>query len=132
MDKRPHKHHASAGFTLLEVMIAVAIFAVCAAILLKQSGLSARQSGYLAEKTQALWIAENTLASLRLKPRWPDTGQTLKTVTQSDRDWEVTTFTTATSHPNLRRVKVTVSPVNSDNPERPGAATTLTGYLGKY
>lgn len=115
-----------AGFTLLEVMIALGIFGICATILLKQSGLSARQSSYLDQKTQAIWIAENKLAELRLKTDWPSIGNTTEAVIQRQREWEVITNTSATSNPDLRRVHVSVNVDGADS------ITTLTGYIGKH
>ena len=54
------------GFTLLEVMIALAVFAITAIALLSQTNQSASQSLQLEEKAYALWIAgdNSTLASL--------------------------------------------------------------------
>lgn len=118
------------GFTLLEVMIALGIFSICAAILLKQSGLSARQSAYLAHKTQATWIAENTLAELRLQPLWPSTGQQTRTLLQGQREWTVKVTTSETSNPDMRRVLVNVRLAAASDALDSG--TSLTGYIGRY
>jgi len=120
----------TAGFTLLEVMIALGIFAICAAILLKQSGLSARQSAYLEHKTQATWIAENTLAELRLQAQWPSTGKQTRTLLQGQREWTVEVNTSETSNPDLRRVLVNVRLATADDALHSG--TSLTGYIGRY
>ena len=54
------------GFTLIELLIAVAIFAVVALTVYTRSGDSIRQLGALEERTLALWVAENELATLRM------------------------------------------------------------------
>jgi general secretion pathway protein I len=55
------------GFTLLEVMIALAIFALLSATVLSGSQFVLRQSGTLQERLFATWVADNQLNELRLQ-----------------------------------------------------------------
>ncbi|MEZ5523950.1 MAG: type II secretion system minor pseudopilin GspI [Pseudomonadales bacterium] len=123
---RRHRKH-SPGFTLLEVMIALAVFAISAIALLSQSNQGISQSQYLEEKSYALWIAENTLTELRLKPEWPPLGKDNNTVTQFNRDWLVETDVTDTGEQNLRRVEVRVT-----RPPDAKVVSLLRGYIGRY
>lgn len=50
-----------AGMTLLEVMVALAIFSVAALALMKSLMLGGRESARLAEMLTASWIVENAL-----------------------------------------------------------------------
>ncbi|NWA00387.1 type II secretion system minor pseudopilin GspI [Pseudomonas gingeri] len=58
---------AERGFTLLEVMVALAVFALLAAAVLSASQYVLRQAGMLQERLFASWLADNHLAELRLQ-----------------------------------------------------------------
>jgi len=55
------------GFTLLEVMIALAIFATLAAAVLSASQFVLKQSAGLEERLFGAWLADNQLSELRLE-----------------------------------------------------------------
>jgi len=115
------------GFTLLEVMIALAVFAITAIALLSQSNQGVSQSLYLEEKSYALWLAENTLTELRLKPEWPPLGAQEDQLTQFNRDWLIQTQVSGTGEKGLRRVDVKVSR-SEDNK----TLSSLQGYIGQH
>lgn len=115
------------GFTLLEVLIALAIFAITAIALLSQSSQSVSQSVYLEEKAYALWIAENALTELRLKPEWPSLGEQQDYRSQFGREWGVTVDVSNTGEASLRRVEVRVF-----RPGQQASLSNLQGYMGKY
>lgn len=119
--------HRQRGFTLLEVMVALAVFAVAAIALLLQSNQGVNQTLYLEEKSYALWIAENQLDQLRLNKQWPALGKRPSSVTQFNRNWSVSTSVTGTDEKSLRRVEVTVSREGSHT-----ALATLLSYIGQY
>ncbi len=115
------------GFTLLEVMIALAVFAISAIALLSQSNQGITQARYLEEKSYALWIAENKLTELRLAQEWPPTGEKKNQVTQFDRQWSIKTAVSDTGEKSLRRVDVEVSRAGDQ-----GSLSSLRGYIGQY
>ncbi|MBQ0797918.1 MAG: type II secretion system minor pseudopilin GspI [Porticoccaceae bacterium] len=115
------------GFTLLEVMIALVIFSICALVILEQSSLSIRQQAHLENKTLALWVAENALAAQRLKAQWPGTGSNQTQVSMAGRDWVVTQNIEDTPNPQLRKIVIEVTQDNPDNPQ-----VTLSGFLGEH
>ncbi|MBC3376076.1 type II secretion system minor pseudopilin GspI [Pseudomonas sp. SWRI92] len=55
------------GFTLLEVMIALAIFATLAAAVLSASQFVLKQSAGLEDRLFGAWLADNQLSELRLQ-----------------------------------------------------------------
>jgi general secretion pathway protein I len=129
---RPATHRAKktqsiAGFTLLEVLIALVVFSVAAMALLSQSSQSVSQSIYLEEKAYALWLAENTLTELRLKEEWPSLGEQRDNHSQFDREWTVKVEVSGTGKASLRHVEVAVFRAGQDN-----ALTNLHGYIGKH
>jgi general secretion pathway protein I len=70
------KHPASArGFTLLEVLIALAIVAMSVGALLGTVTSSASNVIYLKDKTLAEWVALNRLTELRIDKNMPDLGR---------------------------------------------------------
>ena len=121
------KHKGMQGFTLLEVLIALAIFAITAIALLSQSSQSVSQSVYLEEKAYALWIAENALTELRLKPEWPSLGEQQDYRNQFGREWAVTVDVSNTNEATLRRVEVGVFRSGQQ-----ASLSSLQGYIGKY
>lgn len=54
-----------AGMTLLEVMVAMAVFATAGLAVMKVATENVASLSYLEEKTFANWVAENTLVELK-------------------------------------------------------------------
>jgi len=59
---------AERGFTLLEIMVALAVFAALAAAVLSASQLVLRQGLKLEERVLGAWVLDNRLQELRLQP----------------------------------------------------------------
>ncbi|MDE1465001.1 type II secretion system minor pseudopilin GspI [Spartinivicinus poritis] len=119
------------GFTLLEVMVALAIFASAAAVLVISDGSAIKQTIYLEEKILASWIAENQLARMQLEAQWPELGKKEGTVSFAQRNWKVTTEVSKTSQENFNKVELTVSRQEQTKSAEDNVLFTLTGYLRK-
>ncbi len=59
------------GMTLLEVMVALAVFAIAGLAVMKSASEHLVGLAYLEEKTLATWVAENQLVQQKLENRWP-------------------------------------------------------------
>ena len=94
-----------AGFTLLEVLIALAIVAVTLVAGLKATSLVIRSAERQADRLLAQLCANNALAELRLSQRLPDVGDITRTCELSGRVLELRLLTQATQNPNFRRVE---------------------------
>jgi general secretion pathway protein I len=120
------------GFTLIELVIAVAIFAVVATTVYTRSGDTIRQLGVLEERTLAVWLAENELAMLRISRTNTDSEVPTTTITHQvemgGREWRVEVRTSETSNPMLRRADITVA--HSETPATP--VQTMTGFVGRF
>ncbi|GAB3096075.1 type II secretion system minor pseudopilin GspI [Aestuariicella hydrocarbonica] len=123
------------GFTLLEVMIALIIFAICATTLIQQSGRSLRQASFLESRTLANWIAENELDQLRLEQQFPAVGKTSRLLVFGLRQWNVIRDISKTAHPDLRRVVIHVQrakPDKTQSSQEMSEGYRLTSFLGRY
>lgn len=76
------------GFTLLEVLVALAIFAVLAVAVSSATRHVLMQSQGVQDRLFASWIADNHLAELRLQPTRGD-GQRPMEVSFDQRRWTV-------------------------------------------
>jgi general secretion pathway protein I len=82
-------HPASArGFTLLEVLIALAIVAMSVGALLGTVTSSASNVIYLKDKTLAEWVALNRLTELRIDKSMPDKGKRSGNAVMGGMRWE--------------------------------------------
>lgn len=96
------------GFTLLEIMVALAIFSTLAAAVLSASQYVVRQTGAVEERLFAAWLADNHLNELRLQTVWPlDLQQRI--VSMDRRDWLLRQRISVSPDPRLLKVDVDVS-----------------------
>ncbi|XID75901.1 type II secretion system minor pseudopilin GspI [Alkanindiges sp. WGS2144] len=114
ISRRIARIQLTAGFTLLEVMVALAIFAV-AAIAVTKIGMNYTQSiGQMKDRTFAHFVAMNELALLEINGAWPEgTGE--KTVEEQGQRWLITHQVYNTISENVRRIELQVTPVAEGN-----------------
>ena len=124
-----NKRTGNRGFTLLEVLIALAVLAILASAVVSQTSHSTRQLQVLEQKTHALWVAEYQLNKLRIADQWPSIGRSIQTVEYAERNWLINTQVSSTSDPWLRKITVMIS---SDQDTNQQNIITLTGYKGKF
>lgn len=75
------------GFTLIEVMVALAIIAIALASLIKASGSHTSSAGYLKTKTLAHYVAMNEIADIQIKNSWPSIGELKKSTEMAGLEW---------------------------------------------
>lgn len=96
------------GFTLIEVMVALAVFAVAASMLMLSDGTSIRQTRYMQEKVLAAQVADQYMSRLQAEKNWPDKGVKGKNEAYANYDWYVRQITQTTNIPDFRKVEVEV------------------------
>jgi general secretion pathway protein I len=78
---------AHGGFTLIEVLVALAILAVALGALVKAGSEHTRNTYYLQERTLAHWVGQNLLARYEAGLLVPQRGSREGTLRQADQDW---------------------------------------------
>jgi general secretion pathway protein I len=97
------------GFTLIEVLVALAIVAVTLAAGLRAAGSVTYSAQRVTEITEAQWCAENQLAELRLMRQFPGVGDGDFECEQLGRTYKGTLRVRPTPNPNFRRVDAIVN-----------------------
>jgi general secretion pathway protein I len=97
-----------AGFTLLEVLVALVIVGVALGASLRAVGSLTQNSTHLRVTMMAMWSAENRLAQIRLSNTWPDVGRSNFPCPQDDLQLICLQDVMATPNPSFRRVEVSV------------------------
>ncbi len=75
------------GFSLVEVLIALAVLALALSALIGASGSAARNTAQLQEKTFAHWVAMNKMEEIRLSGIFPELGIKEGKSTMVGREW---------------------------------------------
>lgn len=117
---------AQKGFTLIEVLVSLAIVALALSALLASVSQQIRLAGAIQERTYANWVAQNKLTELRLANELPEVSETDDEARFAEIDWALSTNVSETGVENLLRVDVTVSYADSGEFVR-----TLTGFIGE-
>ena len=117
------------GFTLIEVVVALAIVALGMSTLLMTLGSAADTAGYLRDKTFAEWIAFNQLTLTRITGQLPATGSTEGDLDFAGRRWHWKQDVTQMDFPGMLRIDVRVQPDDGTSSKDDWLAT-VTGAMG--
>lgn len=101
-------HHRHAGFTLLEVLVALVIVGTVLGASLRAVASLAQNSSGLRATMMANWSAENRLAQIRLGKEWPQIGERTFPCPQGALDLLCEEHVLTTPNPSFRRVEVLV------------------------
>jgi len=97
------------GFTLIEVMVALAIVAIALAAGSRAASSVVDTSQRLSDVVLGQWCADNQLTDMRLLDQMPPIGKTPFACAQLGRDFKGTLVVRPTPNPSFRRVDATVS-----------------------
>ncbi|MEO8537880.1 MAG: type II secretion system minor pseudopilin GspI [Betaproteobacteria bacterium] len=97
------------GFTLIEVLVALAIIAVALAAGMRVITQSADGASSLRARTLALWVAENQLARAQLEDPAPPAGTTDGAEAQAGVPFAWRRTVSASPNPAFRRIDIDVA-----------------------
>lgn len=116
----------SQGFTLIEVMVALSIFALAAVASLQAASGHLSSITVLQEKMYAQYVASNRMAEIRLQQRWPVRDNQQGEALMGGQRWNWQQQVAATVTPNVVAITVIVSRDGED-----GEASRLMSYYRK-
>lgn len=101
------------GFTLLEVMVALAIFAIAATALTKVAMQYTQATSNAILRTKAQFVALNEVALMEINQEWLQ-GTQSKQTTQQGETWQIDKTAQSTISPNVQRVELQISLFNTE------------------
>jgi general secretion pathway protein I len=115
------------GFTLIEVLAALVIVSLGMLGVITAVGQTASNSTYLRDKTIAHWVAMNRLTQARLQPSAPKIDKSSDEVEMAGRKWRWTMIVEQTPVESVRRIDVSVRPLEADEKS---SLASVTGFYG--
>jgi general secretion pathway protein I len=123
----PRAIRGAGGFTLVEILVALAVLAVALTAGMRAVGQSVDASTLLKQRTLALWVAQNRLAAAQLETPWPALGRRDGQAAQASATFVWRETVTGTPNPAFRKIEIVVA----DAAEPDYLLARLTGFLGK-
>lgn len=115
------------GFTLFEVLVALAVAAVALTAAVQLIGLYVVNSAKIQERVYAHWVASNLLVASQLDSPWPDVGVEEGETTLGGHVWRWRRAVAETPFATVRRVEFQVfSTAGVDD-----YVARLSGYVGE-
>jgi general secretion pathway protein I len=124
MIRLPYRREA--GFTLIEVMVAMAVAVLALVGVLAAVAQMVDAGIAMRERTYANWIGQNKITELRLENVVPDVSRSNGEVEYAGMDWAWSATISETGVENLFRVDVDVSFAGSADKIR-----SVTGFIGE-
>jgi len=97
------------GFTLIEVLVALAIVSIALLAALRAAGQGTNSVGELRARTLAGWVAQNRLAEHRARGDWLSLGVQRGEESEGGIAFDWREEVLSTPNPAFRRINVTVS-----------------------
>lgn len=119
----------SDGFTLLEVLVALAVLALSAAALIKQTGLGLQQARLLEDKYVASLLVETRLNEELLKPDLPSEGSHSERIEYEGQQWKLEIEVSSTARADMRRIEVSAQP---DDTSAKVGSVRLVAFKGQH
>ena len=120
-------HKFSLGFTLIEVMLAMAIFSIAGIALLSAADNNFKNLSHLENKVLANWVASNQLVAMTLDPTWPPKNNKKGTVEMAGQEWFWLQKVLKTENKNMRAITIEIR--NKEDEKL--AITSMVTYISK-
>lgn len=96
------------GFTLLEIMVALAIFSLAALAMVRLQGYSVRSTANLGDSSMAWQVARNVAVEILSNPVSPTLGETGGEELNGGQNWRWTATASKTDDARLVRIEIKV------------------------
>ncbi len=121
------RHSHTAAFTLIEIMVALAIIALTMGAIIENTTASTRNAIYLRDKTIASWVALNQITLIRSKRQWTNKSNKHGTVEMAGREWLWKMKILKTDDAGMRRLTIDVFSVDDERQ----ALVSMTGFMAR-
>ncbi|HEX6929957.1 MAG TPA: type II secretion system minor pseudopilin GspI [Gammaproteobacteria bacterium] len=111
------------GFTLMEILVALAVVGIGLAALLGASGRATREAADLRDRTYAGWVAQNVLAEIRVSPETLSTGTRDGDEMLGGERWTWTAEISEAAIPALRHIIIRVGKEDTE-----GSIVTMSAF----
>lgn len=115
------------AFTLIEVVVALAIFAVAAMALTKVAMQYTQATSNSILRTKAQFVAQNEIAKMQINREWL-TGTASKRVTAQGETWQVDKKSESTISPSVQKIDVQVSLFDQSSGKVEAGITNMVFY----
>ena len=115
------------GFTLLEVLVALAIASIALTSAIKVIGIFVGNSARLQERIYAHWAAENVFVEGQIEKPWPESGTEKGEIELVGRVWYWRKTVTETQYSPMRRIEIEIL----DRADDKDYVARLVGYAGE-
>ncbi len=97
------------GFSLLEMLVALAIVSIGLIAALRATGVGTEGVGEYRNRMLALWLAQNILAERTARQDWPTPGLVTSEETFANHRFVVRQEVKSTPNPSFRRLDVSIA-----------------------
>ncbi len=125
MSRGASARRTASGFTLIEILVALALAAVALSAGMRALAQAADGPGTLKARTLALWVAQNRLAAIQIAPASLAAGNAQGEAMQAGIAFTWRSTQSGTPNPAFRRVDIVVA--DSASPDY--VLAKLTGYV---
>lgn len=115
------------AFTLIEVMLAMAVFAIAGVALLGTTDTNLTGMSRIEDQTMAQWVAANQLVEANLSTKWPPQNNQRGEQELAGITWYWQQKVIATTDKNMKAITIEVR----RNQDSESAITSLTTYVTK-
>lgn len=121
------ENRAAKGFTLIEVMLAMAIFAIAGVAMLGVAQNNFISLSLIEQKTVAHWVAANQMVEVTMDNAWPPKDKKKGKVEMAEKTWYWQQKVVKTQDSSMRQVTIEVR--DDEKAEKP--ITELISFVAK-